>query len=151
MKPSECSTLCQRRWPALFLERLGATYKGLWTKYKKHAARRKARRTRKRYKGLDQPPRYLSPTVTYQQGRDYGFKSEQRVSVLTLSGRLILSYSGYACHMALIGKGATSGAAQLWYDQRKKRFSLLVALSLDLPDPEPGDLPQVVGVDVGRR
>ncbi|EFH85255.1 RNA-guided endonuclease InsQ/TnpB family protein [Ktedonobacter racemifer] len=130
---------------------VGATYKGLWTKYKKHAASRKAGVTKKRYKGLDQPPRYLSPTVTYQQGRDYGFKTEQRVSVLTLSGRLILPYSGYERHVALIEQGTSIGTAQLWYDQRKKRFYLLVALSLELPDPEPGDLPQVVGVDVGRR
>ncbi len=130
---------------------VGATYKGLWTKCKKNAASRKAGRTKKRYKGLDQPPHYFSPTLTYQQGRDYGFKTAQRVSILTLSGRLILPYSGYARHMALIGKGAALGTAQLWYDPHKKRFYLLVALSLDLPNPEPGDLPQVVGVDVGRR
>jgi predicted transposase len=130
---------------------VGATYKGLWTKLKKNSESRKAGITKKRYKGLDQPPSYISPTVTYQQGRDYSFKTAQRVSILTLSGRLILPYSGYDRHVALIGQGATIATAQLWYDQRKKRFYLLVALSLELPDPEPGDHRQLVGVDVGRR
>src|ERR671923_1318555 len=35
---------------------VGATYKGLWTKAKQNAAHRKAGITKKRYKGLDQPP-----------------------------------------------------------------------------------------------
>src|SRR5260370_8683477 len=37
---------------------VGATYKALWTKVKQNAAHRKARRTKKRDKGLDQPPTY---------------------------------------------------------------------------------------------
>src|SRR5262250_1757623 len=45
---------------------VGATYKGLWTKVKQNAAHRKSGRTKKRYKGLDQAPRYVSPTLTYQ-------------------------------------------------------------------------------------
>src|SRR5213080_2245019 len=40
---------------------VGATYKGLWTKLKKNAAQRKAGVTKKRYKGLDQAPKYVSP------------------------------------------------------------------------------------------
>jgi hypothetical protein len=35
---------------------VGATYKGLWTKVKKNNQDRKACITKKRYKGLDQPP-----------------------------------------------------------------------------------------------
>jgi putative transposase len=35
---------------------VGATYKALWTKVKQNAAARKAGQTKKRYKGLDQPP-----------------------------------------------------------------------------------------------
>ena len=38
---------------------VGATYKGLWTKAKKHAA-----------------PKYVSPTLEYQLGHDYGFKTD---------------------------------------------------------------------------
>ena len=43
---------------------VGATYKALWTKVKQNAAQRKAGITKKRYKGLDQPPKYVSPTLT---------------------------------------------------------------------------------------
>src|SRR6266704_4033770 len=42
---------------------VGATYKALWTKAKQNAAHRKAGITRKRYKGLDKPPKYVSPTL----------------------------------------------------------------------------------------
>src|SRR6266700_4698326 len=44
---------------------VGATYKGLWTKVKQNATHRQAGRTKKRYKGLDKPPKYVSPTLTY--------------------------------------------------------------------------------------
>src|SRR5215475_6223062 len=74
---------------------VGATYKTLWTKVKTNAAARAAGRTQKRYRGLDRPPKYVSPTLTYQLGHDYSFKTEQRVSLLTLDGRVILSYTGY--------------------------------------------------------
>src|SRR6266436_8353810 len=43
---------------------VGATYKALWTKVKQNAAQRKAGQTKKRYKGLDQAPKYVSPTLT---------------------------------------------------------------------------------------
>src|SRR5919206_4872089 len=42
---------------------VGATYKALWTKVKQNAAHRKAGYTKKRYKGLDKPPKFLSPTL----------------------------------------------------------------------------------------
>src|SRR5215471_1530799 len=90
---------------------VGATYKTLWTRAKQNAAMRKAGLTKKRYKGLDNPPKYVSPTLTYQLGHDYGFKTAQRVSILTLNGRVIVPfvpfvpfvpYTGYARHVALI-------------------------------------------------
>src|SRR5437588_3750393 len=65
---------------------VGATYKALWTKVKKNAEDRQSARTRKRYKGLDQPPKYVSPTLTYQYKKDYSFKRDQRISYLTLAG-----------------------------------------------------------------
>src|ERR1700737_787581 len=55
---------------------VGATYKGLWTKVKKNAAMRKAGVTKKRYKGLDEAPHYVAPTLEYQLGHDYSFKRE---------------------------------------------------------------------------
>src|SRR5438105_7806187 len=73
---------------------VGATYKALWTKVKKNATARKAGLTKKRYKGLDNPPKYVSPTLTYQLGHDYSFKTEHRVSILTLEGRVIVPYTG---------------------------------------------------------
>src|SRR2546428_12705973 len=86
---------------------VGATYKTLWTKVKQNAAARKAGQTKKRYKGLDQAPKYISPTLTYNYKYDYSLKSLpapqagfQQVSVLTLSGREIIPYTGYDKHVA---------------------------------------------------
>ncbi len=130
---------------------VAGTYKGLWTKLKQNLEHRRAGRTKKRYRGLDKPPKYVSPTVTYNYGYDYSFKSGQQVSVLTLNGRIILPYQGYDQHVALIQRGATIGAAKLWYDKPHKQYYLLVSLELDIPDPMPETLSNVVGVDVGMR
>jgi putative transposase len=130
---------------------VGATYKGLWTKVKKNTQDRKAGMTKKRYKGLDQPPKYVSPTLEYHLGHDYSFKKEQHVSVLTLSGRVSIPYTGYDKHVTLIQQGIQIGAAKLWYDKPKKQFYLLVSLELDVPDPTPQQHTQIVGVDVGIR
>jgi len=130
---------------------VGATYKGLWTKLKHNLEHRRSKRTKKRFKGLDKPPKYVSPTLTYNYGRDYGFKTEQRVSILSLQGRVILDYKGYAPHVALIQHGATIGAAKLWYDKPHKQFYLLVSLEIEVADPTPTIQQQVVGVDVGQR
>lgn len=139
------ATRYQRRWLALSPARRGATYKAFWTKVKQNAAQRQAGKTKKRYKGLDQPPKHVSPTLTYQLGHDYGFKTDQRVSILTLQGRLILPYTGYDQH------GAQIGAAQLWYDKPKKQFYLLVSLEVEVADPTPETQTSVVGVDAGIR
>jgi putative transposase len=130
---------------------VAGTYKGLWTKLKQNLVHRRAGRTKKRYKGLDHPPKYASPTLTYNYHKDYSFKREQQVSVLTLNGRIILPYQGYDQHVALIQHGATIGAAKLWYDKPHKQFYLLVSLELELPDLTPDALPGIVGVDVGMR
>jgi putative transposase len=130
---------------------VAASYKGLWTKLRQNLAHRKAGHTKKRYRGLDQPPKYVSPTMTYNYGYDYSFKSEQQVSMLTLDGRIILPYQGYDRHVALIQHGATIGGAKLWYDKPHKQFYLLVSLELDMPEPTPETLPDMVGVDVGMR
>jgi putative transposase len=130
---------------------VGATYKALWTKVKQNAALRKAGRTKKRYKGLDQAPKYVSPTLTYQRGHDYGFKTESRVSILTLQGRVSVYYTGYDKHLALIERGTHIGAARLWYDKPRKQFYLLVTLKIEMADPAPQTHQQVVGIDVGQR
>src|SRR5438876_6076141 len=130
---------------------VGATYKALWTKVKKNAEDRQSARTRKRYKGLDQPPKFVSPTLTYQYKKDYSFKSDRHVSILTLSGRVIVPYAGYHEHVALIAKGAQIGAAKLWYDKPKKQFYLLVSLEVEVAEPTHGTHSGVAGVDVGIR
>src|SRR5579883_2717488 len=130
---------------------VGATYQALWTKVKQNAAHRKAGRTRKRYQGLDHAPKYVSPTVTYNYGYDYSFKANQQVSVLTLQGRVIVPYTGYDKHVALIHHGAQIGAAKLWYDKAHKSLFLLVSLEIEVADPSPDIQTGVVGVDVGVR
>jgi putative transposase len=130
---------------------VGATYKGLWTKVKQNALARQAGLTKKRYKGLDKPPKYVSPTLTYNYQRDYSFKTEQRVSVLTLDGRVVVSYTGYNKHVALIQEGASIAAAKLWYDKPRKQFYLLVSLQVEIASPTPETHRGIVGVDVGVR
>jgi IS605 OrfB family transposase len=89
--------------------------------------------------------------LTYHYQRDYSFKKEQQVSILTLQGRVILPFHGYEKHVALIQHRATIGAAKLWYDKPRKQCYLLVSLELEVADPTPETHPQVVGVDVGQR
>src|SRR6266566_4320624 len=81
---------------------VGATYKTLWTKVKQNAEARKAGHTKKRYKGLDEPPRYVSPTITYNYHRDYSLKQAHLVSILTLDGRVLVPYTGYHQHVSLM-------------------------------------------------
>jgi putative transposase len=133
------------------MRQISANYKGLWTKLLANVEHRKAGYTKKCFKGLDKPPKYTSPTVTYVYGYDYGFKTGQLVSVMTLRGRIILPYQGYTRQIALIQNGATCGEACLWYDRRRKRYYLLVTLELEIPEPTSEIQKNVVGVDVGMR
>lgn len=130
---------------------VGATYKTLWTRAQQNKQARTAGHTKKRYKGLDYPPKYVSPTLTYHLGHDYTFKTEQHVSLLTLEGRVIGPYVGYDKHVKLIQGDAQIGAAKLWYDKPRKQFYLLVSLEIDVADPTPETHKEVVGVDVGMR
>ena len=106
---------------------VSVTYKGLWTKLNKNVEHRRAKITKKRFKGLDQPPHYSSPTVQYTYERDYAFQRDSRVSLRTLTGRISLPYQGRDAHLALIRAGASIGDAKLWYDQPKRTFYVLVS------------------------
>ncbi len=130
---------------------VGATYKALWTKVKQNAAHRKAGQTKKRYRGLDQAPKFVSPTLTYNYKYDYSFKEHQQVSVLTLQGRVIVPYTCKSAYLPLIQHEASIGAAKLWYDKPKKQFYLLVSLEIEVADPTPQTHTGVAGVDVGVR
>ena len=50
---------------------MGSTYKGLWTKAKKYAEALRLGYTKRRGVSLDKAPHYVSPTLTYNLGRDY--------------------------------------------------------------------------------
>ena len=130
---------------------VAATYKGLWTKLLKNAEHRRKKITKKRFKGLDKPPTYSSPTVQYTYERDYTFQRESQVSVGTLNGRVSVPYQGYEKHVALIRLGATIGDAKLWYDKVRKTFYVLVSLEIDVPEPTCEQLNEVIGLDVGIR
>lgn len=83
---------------------VAATYKGLWTKVKQNVEHRKLNQTTKRYKGLDNPPKYVSRTCTLNYKRDYSFV-KQGVSIITLQGRIKVAYSGYDKYVNLIKSG----------------------------------------------
>ncbi len=129
---------------------VGATYKSLWTKVKQNAEAIRLGRTKRRYKGLDQAPKFVSRTCTLNYKRDYSFVKGQ-VSLITLSGRIKVNYSGYYQHLELIKSGAKIGAAYIWYDKPKKNYYLLVSLNLEVPELKPEDIKEVKGVDVGQR
>jgi len=133
------------------MREVAATYKGCWTKAKQNAAARKAGHTKKRYKGLDKPPTFVSPTLTYQNRKDYTLKVNQQVSLLTLDGRVVVSYQGYDEHLKLLKEEAEIGTAKLWYDKPHKRYFLLVSFEVERPDPTPDQHTQIIGVDVGVR
>ena len=130
---------------------VGAVYKTLWAKAKQSKAAREVNPKAKRYKGLDNAPKFVSRTLSYQYRRDYSFKKGQQVSISTLNGRVVLPYEGYAKHLEYIAQGAEIGAGKLWYSKAKKQYFLLVPLTFELPDPDPMTHKQVVGVDVGMR
>jgi hypothetical protein len=130
---------------------VAAPSKGLWTKVKQKAEHRRKNITKKRCKGLDQPPRSSSPTMQYPSERDYTFQRDRQGSRGTLNGRVSVAYQGYDKHGARIGQAATIGDAKLWYDRPKKRLYLLVSLTIDIAALTPTHLTHVVGVDVGLR
>lgn len=134
---------------------VGATYKTLWSLAKANAKANKQRiaegKKPRIFKGLNKPARFSSRTTSYQYGKDYSFKIDQQVSILTLQGRVVIPYLGYNKHIAYIRDGAQIGAAKLWYDKPTKTYYLLVSIEIDVADPSPEDHKSVVGVDLGTR
>lgn len=130
---------------------VGATYKGLLTKLKQSEKVIECGWTKKRFKGLDKAPKYSSRTCSLNYLRDFTFKQNQQVSVITLNRRITVSYSGYNKHLELIKSGCKIGGAKIYYSKPTKTYYLLVSLELELPELQSTDLKRVVGVDVGRR
>ncbi|AFZ50517.1 transposase, IS605 OrfB family, central region [Dactylococcopsis salina PCC 8305] len=130
---------------------VGATYRSLWTKVKQNSQHRKQGKTKKRYKGLDNPPHFVSRTCNLNYGRDFSFVKEG-ISLITLQGRIKVSYSGYQKHLDLIKSGeAKAKGAKIYYTPSNKNYYLLVSLEIEKPDIEPTDIKRVSGVDVGQR
>lgn len=130
---------------------VAASYKVQWTKFRQNQDARKKGYTKRRYKGLDKPCKFVSRTLTYNFGRDYSWKKNQHVSVQTLEGRQVMAYDGYSKHLEYIAQGCKAGAAKLYYQKSKKQYYLLVSLEVEVADPQPSDHKRVVGVDVGQR
>jgi putative transposase len=130
---------------------VAATYKTLWTQVKQNAEAIKQGHTKKRYKGLDKAPKYVSRTWTLNYQRDYSFKTEQRVSINTLNGRVIVHYDGYSKHLSLIANCAKIGAAKIVYQKSSKTYYLMVSLEIETPSIDPLAINRISGVDVGQR
>jgi len=142
---------------------VAATYKALWTTTRQAIERLKVATQRKPsagkksrlprlYKGLDSRPAFKALTLEYQYGRDYGFKKDQQVSVMTRQGRMTLPYQGWSQHLELlVDPGTKVGAAKLWYDRPRKQWYLLVSFTATLPDKPVSEYSSVVGIDVGQR
>lgn len=130
-----------------------STYKGLWTKVKQNAQHLKQGKTKKRYKGLDKAPKFVSGTLTLNYGKDFSFVKNQ-VSIKTLGKRIKVDFSGYNKHLELLKLTEAKveiGTAKIWYCKSSKTYYLLVSLALNLPKLKATDVKQVLGVDVGQR
>ena len=130
---------------------VSGTYKTLWTKVKQSNEAIAKGFTKKRYKGLDQPPKYISRTCTLNYQRDYSFKTKQRVSIITLQGRIVVSYDGYNKHLGLITNGAKIGVAKIVYARSSKTYYLMVSIEVETAAIDPLRITRVSGVDVGMR
>jgi IS605 OrfB family transposase len=130
---------------------VAATYKSLWTKVKQNVEAIRKGYTKKRYKGLDQAPKYVSRTVALNYQRDYSFKSDQQVSINTLNGRIVVPYDGYNKHLNLIKNCAKIGAAKIVYQRSSKTYYLMVSLEIELFLPDPTQITRISAVDVGQR
>src|SRR4028119_2297268 len=130
---------------------VSATYKTLWSKVKQSNDAIAKGYTNRRYKGLDKPPKYISRTCTLNYQRDYSFKTEQQVSVITLQGRIVVPYDGYNKHLDLIANGAKIGAAKIVYQRSSKVYYLMGSIEVEVPEIEPLKITRVSGVDVGMR
>jgi putative transposase len=129
---------------------VAATFKSLLTKVKQNNEAIEKGHTKKRFKGLDEAPKYSSRTVTLNYQRDYSFKSDQCVSIGTLNGRIVVPYEGWSKHLDLI-KTCHIGAAKIVDRRSSKTYYLMVSLEIELPNIDPANITRISGVDVGMR
>jgi putative transposase len=134
---------------------VAAAYKTLWERAKANASHKAKGWTKRRYRGLDNAPKFTALTVTLNHRRDWSLGKEQTVSVGTLNGRIRCRYEGWNRHLNWLENtlehGVTLGAAKLWQDPRTRVWYLLVSIDKAL-DPNPLDtVTTVKGVDLNRR
>ncbi len=129
---------------------VAATLKGLKKKLNQNKDHLRLGITKKRFKGLDKPPKFTSRTALLNFGRDFSFV-KHTVSIITLQGRIKVPYHGYNKHLVLIKQGAKIGGAKLYYSSSSKTYFLLVSIELELPNIQPTEIKKIVGVDVGQR
>lgn len=131
---------------------VASTYKGLWTKVKQNSTHLKEGNTKKRYKGLDNPPKFVSRTCTLNYGRDFSFHKNQQVSIITLNKRTKIRYEGYSKHLEYLqSDNVKIGAAKIYYSKPTKTYYLLVSFEIPLEEITSNDIKTIVGVDVGQR
>src|SRR5712692_5338986 len=148
---SERSTSCHLKWPVMCPVRLAQPTKPCGRKSSRMQHNASRARPRNAIRDWIKPRSTFPPRSPTISNTTTPFKEKHQVSVLTLDGRVIVPYTGYEKHTALIQHGATIGAAKLWYDKPRKQFYLLVSLEIEGADPTPQDHTMVVGVDVGTR
>jgi putative transposase len=73
------------------------------------------------------------------------------VSIITLQGRIVVSYDGYNKHLDLIANDARIGAAKIVYQRDSKLYYLMVTIEVETPKIDPLKITRVSGVDVGMR
>lgn len=128
-----------------------ATYQGLWTKIKKNMEHKRLGCTDKAYKGLEKPPFYKGTTMDLVYGKDFSFKSERKVSILTLEGRIVVPFDVWNERFPLLNSTDWKiGTAKFTYCKRKKQFYLLIPVTKAFTIQTEG-LNEIVGVDVGVR
>jgi putative transposase len=72
---------------------------------------------------LDKPCKFTSRTCTLNYQRDYSFKTDNRVSIVTLTGRIVVGYSGYNKHTDWIKNGAKISKKQRKANRNKAKWS----------------------------
>jgi putative transposase len=82
---------------------------------------------------------------------DYSFKTDRRVSIITLQGRIVVPYDGYSKHLDLMANGARIGGAKIVYQRSSKIYYLMVSIEVETPEVDPLKITRVSGVDVGMR
>jgi putative transposase len=90
-------------------------------------------------------PRFRPHGAMVYDERIYNFPTADRVSLLTLDGRVIVPFRFGVYAEGMLQR--RRGQADLLY--RKSTDTFYLAVTVDAPEPEPGEADEYVGVDLG--